>query len=188
MQRAWIGVGLACLALTFSSSPAAAEKSTIKGWLIGGTDLEGYAIGTETEDGGTVAYIRSIDPAPGGNGLIFQALEAEGYRGKRFRLSARIRTEDVAELAVMWMRADRDQQIVSLDNMMDRPIEGTTGWRRYTIVFDVPEQCDTVMFGLGLSGTGKAVWDDVSFEEVGPDVPVTGRSVLHGPSNLDFSR
>lgn len=170
-------------------SPTWAGDGPVPGWSKGGTDSAGYAIGTEPTEQGQAAYIRSLDPRPGLYGMIYQAIMAEPYLGRRYRLSARIRTEDVAMLASMWMRVDRDKTIVAFDNMTGRPIVGTTDWQDYAIVLDVPAGSDTILFGLALSGEGKALWDDVRFEEVGPDVPLTGFVEAprpSGPVNLDF--
>jgi hypothetical protein len=183
-------VGLALLMITLPSAAGAAEGQ-VPGWLKGGTDAAGYVIGTESADQGKVAYIRADDPRPDRYGMLYQAFAAEPYRGRRHRLTARIRTEDVEVLAAMWMRVDHEQEIVAFDNMGDRPITGTTDWQEYSIVLDVPESADTILFGLALSGGGKAIWDDVRFEEVSEDVPTTGILVpvrKSGPSNLDFDR
>lgn len=87
------------------------------------------------------------------------------------------------------MRVDRAGKPLAFDNMMNRAFRGTAEWRECSIVLDVPEEADTILFGMGLSGPGTLWMDDVSFQEVGSDVPVTDlmqRPASAGPQNLDF--
>ena len=102
-----------------------------------------------------------------------QVFDATGYRGQRLRLSAHVKSENVKEWAGLWMRIDRDKKAVAFDNMQNRPIRGSQPWTQHAIVLDVDAQANIVAFGILLAGTG-AVWiDDVAFDIVGADVPVT---------------
>jgi len=96
--------------------------------------------------------------------------------------------ENVEDWAGLWMRVDRDKKPVAFDNMRDRPIEDTQGWTQHAIVLDVDSKATAVAFGILLAGKG-AVWiDDVTFEVVGEEVPVTDltRKLTSSPRNLDF--
>jgi len=169
------------------ATPALA--GVVTGWQKAGTDPAGYDVGTETLASGTAAYLQGLKPAEGGSGLLLQHFAADDYRGKRMRLTARLRCEDVSTMGAMWMRVDRAGKPLAFDNMMNRAFRGTAEWRECSIVLDVPEEADTILFGMGLSGPGTLWMDDVSFQEVGSDVPVTDlmqRPASAGPQNLDF--
>lgn len=89
------------------------------------------------------------------------------------------------------MRVDAaNHKTVSFDNMQQRPITGTSDWRSYTVVLDVPAESESISFGVLLAGTGKVWIDNVRFEEVDASVPVTGSlapaALRPAPSNLDF--
>jgi len=116
-----------------------------------------------------------------------QTFDATEYRGKRLRLSAYVKSESVENWAGVWMRIDRAKESVAFDNMQNRPITGTQGWTQHSIVLDVDPNATGVAFGILLSGKG-AVWiDDLAFEVVGEDVPVTDMRVpSKSPRNLDF--
>lgn len=86
------------------------------------------------------------------------------------------------------MRVDKGSQSVAFDNMEDRAIKGTTGWKVYQIVLDVPQNATGIFFGVLLSQTGTVWLNSVKFEVVGTDVPVTGRPQREGPTNLGFER
>jgi len=137
---------------------------------------------------------------PSESGVLMQQFLAEEYRGKRLRMSAYIKSENVENWAALWMRVDGRQSILAFDNMQDRPIKGTHDWQKYNNVLDVPEKGMAIAFGILLSGQKGRVWfDDVQFETVGPEVSVTGRtndemerdltaSIPRGPANLDFEK
>jgi len=180
---------LALFLVGLTATVAVAEKDYIKGgWFKAGSDANGYSIGTEKSGEGSVAYIKSDKPAKGMFGTLMQSFAPGEYKGDRIRLSARIRTNSVKKWAGMWMRVDADGKAVSFDNMMDRPLKGTTDWTNYSIVLDVPHEADQMSIGLLLNGAGEAYWDDLKIETVGLDVPVTGSMSpsKSGPSNLDF--
>jgi hypothetical protein len=64
--------------------------------------------------------------------------------------------------------------MLAFDNMQNRPIKGTTDWKQYESILDVPEEAANIAFGVLLSGAGKAWLNDVKFEIVGSQVPTTG--------------
>jgi hypothetical protein len=57
--------------------------------------------------------------------------------------------------------------------MEDRPIKGTVDWTQATVVMDVPPEAAAIGIGFFLSGTGQMWVNDVQFDVVGNDVPVT---------------
>jgi hypothetical protein len=60
-----------------------------------------------------------------------------------------------------------------MDNMIGRPVIGTTDWTRYEIVLDVGAGASQVVFGALLLGNGQIWLDDVQLEVVSDSVPVT---------------
>ena len=76
-------------------------------------------------------------------------------------------------------------QLLGLDNMQNRPIIGTSDWRKYEIVLDIPEDGAVIGFGVLLQGKGEIWWDDVKLEVVGQEVPTT-HPYQQQPLNLDF--
>ena len=65
-------------------------------------------------------------------------------------------------------------QFLSFDNMSDRPIVGTTDWKKYDIVLDVPNNASNIAFGALLSGTGQIWFEKLTFEIVDTSVKTTG--------------
>jgi hypothetical protein len=121
-----------------------------------------------------------------------QQISASDYLGKRVRLRAWVRSQDVEAWAGMWMRVDKDQTMLAFDNMQNRPIKGTQSWRQCEVVLDVPNDATGIFFGVLLSGPGEIWINDVSFEVVGKEVPVTSQlpqahTLPARPTNLKFT-
>ena len=164
------------------------------GWGLTGSDPNDYRVGTDADIAHSGARSGFIASRPGaqGFGTLMQSFKAGRYLGKRLRLSAYIRSDEVERWAALWMRVDgADHETLAFDNMQDRPIAGTTDWRLYRIVLDVPELAEMIAFGVLLEGPGHVWLDDVEFETVSDDVPTTSRQttpiVPERPLNLDFS-
>ncbi len=165
------------------------------GWFAAGSHPQDYNIGIDskvTHGGKVSAYIKSKEPEPRGFGTLMQMFKADDFRGKRICMSGYAKAENIKDWAGLWMRVDGpENEMLSFDNMQDRPIRGTTEWQKYEIVLDVPENSLDIAFGILLSGKGRVWIDDLQFKEVSKDVPTTGlgeKGTKHPkqPINLDF--
>jgi hypothetical protein len=120
-----------------------------------------------------------------------QTIQPQQFAGKRLKLSAYVKSDDVRGWAGLWMRVDGPggHRSTAFDNMKDRPIVGTSDWTRYDIVLDVAPNSEAIAYGVLLHGAGQIFLDDVSFEVVTTDVPTTGRPPPdRPPENLDFEQ
>src|SRR6266702_153271 len=144
-------------------------------WYLSGERAEDYEYGIDPKlkyQGKTCMYLRPRVPQPRDFAAVMQMITATPYGHK-------------------WMRIDGVDTHL-LDNMEDRPIQGTTDWRTYEVVLDVPEQSQAIAFGCLLVGKGQLWLSDIRLEEVGPDVPTTAseerpRELPHAPVDLDFA-
>lgn len=87
------------------------------------------------------------------------------------------------------MRVDKESKHVAFDNMHDRPITGTTDWKKYDVVLDVPEVATGISFGVLLTGSGTVRLSGSKFEIVGPTVLTTDGDAVQKPeepTNLNF--
>ncbi|MDE1987176.1 MAG: transcriptional regulator [Alphaproteobacteria bacterium] len=183
----------AAISLTHALATDAAGEMPIKGWVIAGSDPQEYEIGTTHVAGvsGTCVFIKARTTSPSGFATLTQEIAADNYRGQRLRLSAQIKTDDAAA-AQLWMRVDGPKRkILRFYNMGDRPVVGTTGWKRYDVVLDVPSDAVHVLFGYFLNGGG-TVWSrDFKLEPVGKDVPVSvfpSKPLPKTPANMNFDQ
>jgi len=173
--------------LSFASMAAAP-----KGWIVAGSAPADYEFGTDvgkSADGTNSAFIKSKpESKETGFGTLMQMFSADNYRGGRWKLSARMRTEDAAK-AQLWMRVDGpEKKMNAFDNMDDRPVTGDSEWRRYEIVLDVAPDSVAVAFGFFLFGGGQVWADDFKLERVTTAVAVTGKAAQRPqePTNLTF--
>jgi len=140
-------------------------------------------------EGHAVAYLRSCRTPASGFGTLMQTISANEFLGKRAKFAGAIRSEGLTSWAGLWMRVDGPDsgRHLAFDNMLDRPIKGTTEWTRYAVVLDVDKAAVAMAFGVLAGGEGKLWMSDFSFEEVAEDEPVTGAAIRTRPENLDFS-
>ena len=140
---------------------------------------------TIAHSGRSSAYIKSIAPVKASDfGQLYTGTEV-GYRSKRMRLSAYIKADHVEGWAGLWMQVGgHSNEVLSFDNMHDRPIQDTSDWQKYEVVVDVPDNSVAYSYGVTLHGTGEVWFDDVQLEAVSDDVPLTNpldRSQLVNP-------
>ena len=140
-----------------------------------------------TENSDPAGYIKSIAPKTslnqGGGGNDAQrtfVAAMDTIRGKRIRLTAWIKTRNVdnwcgLELCVYgWF-----QRVQVHSDMAERPIAGTTDWKQYSLVVDVPDDAQSLMFQATMLGTGEMWSDDFQIEIVGNEVPVNDDQLWH---------
>jgi hypothetical protein len=109
-----------------------------------------------------------------GFGSMKQEIKADDYRGRRLRYSGYLKAELAAQRAALWMRVeDGDGKILAFDNMEDRPATGTTAWKKYEIVLDVPEAAQHIALGALFEGKGQIWADDFKLEVVERQVAST---------------
>jgi hypothetical protein len=189
--------GLCILMLLFSIQLPAQTQSTKnpavpEGWLLAGSNPGNYETGLDPQasyHGFPSAYLKAKQSATEGFGTLMQKFSAERYAGKRVRLTASVKAEDLADRAGLWMRVDKGSTTVSFDNMMDRPIKGTTTWQNYEVTLDVPQDATAIAFGILLNKSGSVWLNSIKFEPVSLDVPATGKApaqLPEGPTNLNF--
>ncbi len=185
-------------ALTFSAISLYAAVP--RGWYLSGSNPGDYESGMDQTqyEGRRVVYLKATAAVTKGFGTLMQDFRADDYAGKRVRLSAMLKSENVANWAGLWMRVDKSTgassspKMVAFDNMQDRPVKGTEDWKNYQVVLDVPVDATGISFGLLLNGSGNVLLSNVKIETVSLDVPVTSMSVATtqprpaAPTNLDF--
>jgi hypothetical protein len=119
------------------------------------------------------------DPASGG-GKIIQLFQANDYRGKRLRMSAFTKAQEVKATgtgsgAFLFLIVGGEKKLSLAEDLMEeRKIQGTTKWKKYALVLDIPADAAFIMFGMWLGGTGQVWVDDFEFDVVGKDVMTTG--------------
>jgi RNA polymerase sigma factor (sigma-70 family) len=138
-----------------------------------------------TPDSGPAGHIKSLIPniprdgiyTDLGNILAMRVFSGplDKFRGKRIRFSGWIKTRDVRECAGLEMYVyGAGGELLVVDEMIcNRPIHGTTDWREYEIVQDIPENAIAIVLSAELFCSGEIWTDGFQAGIVGGDVPVT---------------
>lgn len=116
--------------------------------------------------------IRAFVANPSDFATITQFIRADDYRGKRVRWSAWVKHTDL-DTAGAWFRVDGYRGMLAFDNMVTRPITGTSDWHQVSVVLDVPASAAGLGYGVLSSGNGSISIDDMTLDVVGTDVPET---------------
>lgn len=174
--------------------PGLARAAAPSGWTIAGSAPTHYVFALEASSPVKQSKSALIAAKPGatrnGFGTLMQMISAGNYRGSRVMFSGDLRTQRAGR-AQMWMRVDGAyHQVLAFDNMSSRPIKGTTRWKRYDVVLNVPKNSVAIAFGFLLGGPGKVWAADFRLKKVGDAVPTTSTDpVLHRtPRNLNFEQ
>lgn len=180
-----------CLALIVLGKNKSSAQS-IDGWYKSGSKSKSYEVGFDKSNiktGKKSAYLESIEDNIVGFGTLMQTCDAKNYLGKKIKLSAFIKSENIVNWSGMWLRVDSKfgKKSLSFDNMHNRPIKGDTDWTKYEIVLNVPSESSTLNYGVLINGTGKVWFDQLSIEILGNmDLDYKKTNLPDKPTNLDF--
>lgn len=179
------------LASTFFSFQKPGNETLPQGWFKAGSKPAKYTMGTDNstvKTGASSAFIESQKNKVNGFGTLMQSCSAQNYLGKKVKMSAYVKTENVEKWAGLWLRVDGTikNKVLSFDNMQNRKIKGSTAWTKYEIILDVPKESITLNFGALLVGNGKIWFDEITFSEVNILEKSTGKTMLDKPTNTDF--
>ena len=169
------------------------KAQSINNWFKTGSKPNSYEIGFDKTvflTGKKSAFLASKDKKIDGFGTLMQTCDAKDFIGKRVKMTAYIKSENISSWSGMWLRVDSrmEKKSLSFDNMQDRPIKGTTNWTKYEIILDVPMESGTLNYGFLINGTGKIWIDKISFDIVDKiEVKPTQNQIINEkPSNIDF--
>ncbi len=110
-----------------------------------------------------------------GIGPSYHDIDIAQFLGKRVRISAFVKTENVQNFAGLFLIAtsDSEKQWETFDPGIDRSLTGTNDWKKVEMVFGVHPKTTGIQFGVDLTGTGTAWMEDARVEVVDPSVPTT---------------
>ena len=155
----------------------AADLQMPSGWSKSGGNPQGYDMFRDAamhRDGKASGTIKS-KPSATGFATMMQTIKPDTYRGKRIRLSGYLKTANVTTGSSFWIRVDAPDSIIplSFDNMGSRMAAGTSDWRKYDLVVDVPDKAAGIAIGFMLLDGGQIWADDLKIEVVDKTVVST---------------
>jgi hypothetical protein len=121
-------------------------------WDLDLTDHEDYSAAAD----GPSAVLSSAVPRPAGSAALVQSIFADDYRGATVVFRGEIRAAPGTDQAGLrleilshWWRTGRPRE----DHGVTVP--GGRGWTTHEITARIPEEADTIRFGVTLSGPGR---------------------------------
>src|SRR5436190_9025270 len=124
-------IGISLLAAMALSLPASAG---MEGWRKGGNTPELYDAGMNGKGAG---YIKALGGGSRGKyATVQQTISADAYRGKRVRLSARVKRQDGEGRLNLWILVGSQKQF--LDRRFGDRVDGV-GWSRSDVVLDIKD-------------------------------------------------
>jgi hypothetical protein len=152
-------------------------------WFISGQEsaqaikeYSGAIDHTNAYEGSGSGLLKSTSDAAH-NGTLMQVSSAAAYRGKSLKMRAFLRSNEVAQRAGLWIRADDiNGTTVAFRNCFSPSapqsfVQGNSAWKEVEISIDIPDSAVALSYGVQLIGTG-AVWiDNVGFDVIGPYPP-----------------
>jgi erythromycin esterase len=162
------------------------EKPALEGWILRG---EGFRVQLDPKDaaGGKqclgFTFEREMpDIREGAFGLAACSLPVQYLVGKRLRLSAALKTRELAGYFLISLRAEAGEDPVAVTRIPDEDIpQNTTPWKRYSIEMDIPQEVTALYFGAVIRGKGTAWVDEISLEVLPakgpPAVDIAGKVV-----------
>ena len=181
-------VGLTLGALSNeASNPALSNHSwrVPTGWRGGETQPHEYSIGIDHQivhGGKSSLLIHSIVPYPHGRVYVSQSFRADRFKGKRVRLVAFLKPENVTNQAFLYLTVNKAGDSNAI--VLRTGTSGTKAWKKHELVTDVPTNADSIAIIIDLNGPGAIRADDLSFSSVDRSVSLTEHL---RPNNLDFS-
>jgi hypothetical protein len=164
------------------------KAAPMDGWFVLGMNRDDHEVTVDRTQGHSTsssALIRSRDSTVTSPTLMTQHVLAHDYHGKRLRLSAWLKCENVTRSARLWMLLEDNTRILLFTTAT--PITGTTDWTRCEIVYDIDNDTTLISFGFELEGAGAAWFADVAVDVVGKEVRTTeSRQIPSAPRNLSF--
>jgi len=166
------------LIVSISSTPAKAEvpEGWIK-WVSEKSPETAYEAGSDTKiyySPPKSYYLKFIDNSKTeiahSNASLYQDLRSDKYFGKRIKISAFLRGENLSDKARLFILISKDGKHLK---RADGGIVVSSDWKHDSVVADI-EDGSTFMYGLSMSGKGQAWIDDINIEIVGKDVPEKG--------------
>lgn len=149
-----------------------------EGWNAIETKAKEYQVGRDRQvvlSGKSSLFLRSLVAQPSGSVYVYQRFDAKAYRGKRVRLTAFLRSDALDHEAALSLFAAYESGRTTL--------AGTTPWKKYELVVDVPVASEAIRILLTLRGAGTVWADNFSFEQVDSTVPLS----IKRPENLSFT-
>jgi RNA polymerase sigma factor (sigma-70 family) len=108
----------------------------------------------------------------------YRTIPISDFLGKRIRFSAYVKPEGISNWGGLFLLAlsRTNNQSEAIDFMANRPLAGSTDWRKAEIVVDITPATTDIHLGININGPGRIWMSEASIDIVGKEVPTTDDS------------
>lgn len=112
-----------------------------------------------------VAYLAPAGIRPNQRARLVQLVDAQPWRGKLVRLSARVRVLRAGDHVGLRINVDRPEGLRGFNDIMEEVPLIAGDWRKVSVVGVVESDATVIEVGASLSGLAEIEIDDIRFEE-----------------------
>ena len=138
------------------------------------------------------AFISSRTSTPKGTGEVWQAVGHCYFTNKKAKLSVFLKTLNVTGKAGIIFRVITPTKVIR-DQMQGREITGSTPWKEYYSIIEIPENCVQMSIGFILEGSGTVYADDFKISKASSKIKASSsveviKNVRTKLENLGFEK
>jgi hypothetical protein len=164
-----------------------------KAWTKSGTWAGSYNIEIKANEGineSKAIILESVGKDIYGSGAVIQTINARNYLGKRVKLSAFIRTENVKDFACLILSPQNKMDDFwnnSFNNSEDKKtyLQGNHDYKKIDSYLNISDNAGNLVIGAMIKGEGKIWIDNISLEII-ENLPENPQALSKEPQNIDF--
>lgn len=164
-----------------------------KAWTKSGTWAGSYSMKIKPNEGlnnSNALQIESIGKNIMGSGAVIQTISSSNYIGKRIKLSAYIKTENVNDFACLLLCSNQnldelwnDDEVISEDKKTY--LKGNHEYKKVESYLNVTDNFGNIVLGAMIKGEGK-IWLDRFNLEIIENIKESGNELSKAPQNMEF--
>lgn len=164
-----------------------------KSWTKSGTWAGSYNMNIKPNEGlnnSNALQLESIGKNIMGSGAVIQTISSSNYIGKRIKLSAYIKTENVNDFACLVLCSNQnldelwnDDEVISEDKKTF--LKGNHEYKKIECYLNVTDNFGNIVLGAMIKGEGK-IWLDRFNLEIIENIKESGNELSKAPQNMEF--
>ena len=164
-----------------------------KAWTKSGTWAGSYTMEIKANEGineSKAIVLESVGKDIYGSGAVIQTINARNYLGKRVKLSAFIRTENVKDFACLILSPQNkidDFWNNSFNNSEDKKtfLQGSHAFKKIESYLNVSDNAGNLVIGAMIKGEGKIWIDNINLEII-ENLPENPQALAKELQNIEF--
>jgi hypothetical protein len=164
-----------------------------KAWTKSGTWAGSYTMEIKANEGlneSKAIVLESVGKDIYGSGAVIQTINARNYLGKRVKLSAFIRTENVKDFACLILSPQNKMDDFwnnSFNNSEDKKtfLQGNHAFKKIESYLNVSDNAGNLVIGAMIKGEGKIWIDNINLEII-ENLPENPQALAKELQNIEF--